>query len=83
VFAARDKLGSTTKIVTTMIRSSCSWIAPDGSLYVERMLPTAPSKLDSLIVARTAAEEIDHFHRVARVAGDMGVDVAPGVLLKP
>jgi hypothetical protein len=35
-----------------------------------------PSKLDQLIVARTAAEEIDHFRKIARIAGDMGVDVS-------
>ena len=40
------------------------------------MLPAAPSKLDQLIVARTAAEEIDPFRKVARVAGEMGVDVS-------
>ena len=41
-----------------------------------KMLPAAPTKLDQLIIARTAAEEIDHFRKVARVAGDMGVDVS-------
>ena len=40
------------------------------------MLPQAPTRLDQLIVARTAAEEVDHFRKVARVAGDMGVDVS-------
>src|SRR5574339_1190222 len=45
-------------------------------LYVEKMLPAAPTKLDQLIVARTAAEEIDHYRKVARVAGDIGVDVS-------
>ncbi len=32
--------------------------------------------MDQLIVARTAAEEIDHYRKVARVAGDIGVDVS-------
>jgi len=40
------------------------------------MLPSAPTKLDQLIVARTAAEEVDHYRKVARVAGDVGVDVS-------
>jgi ring-1,2-phenylacetyl-CoA epoxidase subunit PaaA len=29
-----------------------------------------------LVVARTAAEEMDHFRKIARVAGDIGVDVS-------
>ena len=40
------------------------------------ILPSAPSKVDQLMVARTAAEEMDHFRKIARVAGDMGVDVS-------
>jgi ring-1,2-phenylacetyl-CoA epoxidase subunit PaaA len=40
------------------------------------MLPSAPSKVDQLVVARTAAEEMDHYRKIARVAGDMGVDVS-------
>ena len=43
---------------------------------MDTMLPTAPTKLDQLIVARTAAEEIDHYRKMARVAGDIGVDVS-------
>jgi ring-1,2-phenylacetyl-CoA epoxidase subunit PaaA len=65
----RDLLG---RVLT--IQADCEIGGPH--LYVERMLPAAPSKLDQLIVARTAAEEIDHFRKVARVAGDMGVDVS-------
>ena len=45
-------------------------------LYVEDILPTAPSKIDQLIVARTAAEELDHYRKMARIAGDVGVDVS-------
>jgi len=45
-------------------------------LYVKDMIPSAPTKLDQVVVARTAAEEIDHFRKVARVAGDIGVDVS-------
>jgi ring-1,2-phenylacetyl-CoA epoxidase subunit PaaA len=40
------------------------------------MLPTAPSRLEQLVVARTAAEEIDHFRKFARLAGDIGVDTS-------
>lgn len=45
-------------------------------LYLEDMLPNAPSKQDQLVVARTAAEEIDHFRKMARLAGDIGEDVS-------
>ena len=55
------------------IQADCEIGGPH--LYVANILPTAPSKLDQLIVARTAAEEIDHFRKVARVAGDIGTDV--------
>ena len=65
----RDLLG---RVLT--IQADCEIGRPH--LYVEKMLPAAPTKLDQLIVARTAAEEIDHFRKVARVAGDMGVDVS-------
>src|SRR4029079_17679613 len=40
------------------------------------ILPNAPTKLDQLIVARTAAEEMDHFRKMAPLAGDIGVDVS-------
>jgi ring-1,2-phenylacetyl-CoA epoxidase subunit PaaA len=45
-------------------------------LYIEDMLPNAPSKLDQLVVARTAAEEVDHYRKMARLAGDIGEDVS-------
>ena len=48
------------------IQADCEIGGPH--LYVETMLPAAPTKLDQLIIARTAAEEIDHFRKVARVA---------------
>ena len=48
------------------IQADCEIGGPH--LYVETMLPAAPTKLDQLIVARTAAEEIDHYRKVARVA---------------
>ena len=56
------------------IQADCEIGGPH--LYVKDMLPSAPSKLEQLIVARTAAEELDHFRKIARVAGDIGVDVS-------
>jgi len=56
------------------IQADCEIGGPN--LYVKDILPNAPTKLDQLIVARTAAEEIDHYRKVARVAGDIGVDVS-------
>lgn len=56
------------------IQADCEIGGPH--LYVESILPTAPTKLDQLIVARTAAEEIDHYRKVARLAGDIDVDVS-------
>ncbi len=65
----KDLLG---RVLT--IQADCEIGGPH--LYVETMLPAAPTKLDQLIVARTAAEEIDHYRKVAHVAGDIGVDVS-------
>src|SRR4029453_11140252 len=65
----KDLLG---RVLT--IQSDCEIGGPH--LYVDKMLPSAPTKIDQLIVARTAAEEIDHFRKMARVAGDIGVDVS-------
>ena len=56
------------------IQADCEIGGPH--LYVEQILPSAPTKLDQLIVARTAAEEIDHYRKVARLAGDLGLDVS-------
>lgn len=56
------------------IQADCEIGGPH--LYVESILPAAPTKLDQLIVARTAAEEIDHYRKVARLAGEIGVDVS-------
>jgi ring-1,2-phenylacetyl-CoA epoxidase subunit PaaA len=56
------------------IQADCEIGGPH--LYVRDMLPSAPSKIDQLLVARTAAEEMDHFRKIARVAGDAGVDVS-------
>jgi hypothetical protein len=46
------------------------------------MLLAAPTKLDQLIVARTAAEEIDHFRKVARVAA-ISVSMSPSCWSQP
>lgn len=56
------------------IQADCEIGGPH--LYVEQMLPGAPTKVDQLVVARTAAEEIDHYRKVARLAGEIGVDVS-------
>jgi ring-1,2-phenylacetyl-CoA epoxidase subunit PaaA len=56
------------------IQSDCEIGGPH--LYVDAMLPAAPSQIDQLVVARTAAEEIDHFRKFSRLAGDIGVDVS-------
>jgi ring-1,2-phenylacetyl-CoA epoxidase subunit PaaA len=56
------------------IQADCEIGGPH--LYVEAMLPSAPTRVDQLVVARTATEEIDHFRKFARLAGDIGVDTA-------
>jgi ring-1,2-phenylacetyl-CoA epoxidase subunit PaaA len=56
------------------IQADCEIGGPH--LYVDAILPGAPSQVDQLVVARTAAEEIDHFRKFARLAGDIGVDTA-------
>ena len=56
------------------IQADCEIGGPH--LYVKDIFPSAPSKLEQLLVARTAAEEMDHYRKIARVAGDIGVDVS-------
>ncbi len=56
------------------IQADCEIGGPQ--LYVRDILPTAPTKVDQLIVARTAAEELDHYRKIARIAGDIGIDVS-------
>jgi ring-1,2-phenylacetyl-CoA epoxidase subunit PaaA len=56
------------------IQADCEIGGPH--LYVKDIFPSAPSKADQLVVARTAAEEMDHFRKIARAAGDIGVDVS-------
>jgi ring-1,2-phenylacetyl-CoA epoxidase subunit PaaA len=62
------------------IQADCEIGGPH--LYVKDMLLTAPSKVNQLIVARTAAEEMDHYRKIARLAGDIGIDVS-GLLSVP
>jgi len=56
------------------IQADCEIGGPH--LYVRTILPSAPTKVDQLIVARTAAEEADHYRKVARLAGEIGLDVS-------
>jgi ring-1,2-phenylacetyl-CoA epoxidase subunit PaaA len=56
------------------IQADCEIGGPH--LYVRSILPAAPTKVDRLIVARTAAEEADHYRKVARLAGEIGEDVS-------
>lgn len=56
------------------IQADCEIGGPH--LYVKDMLPNAPSRANQLIVARTAAEEMDHYRKIARLAGEIGVDTS-------
>jgi len=56
------------------IQADCEIGGPH--LYLEHILPSASTKVEQLIVARTAAEEIDHCRKICRLAGDIGEDVS-------
>jgi ring-1,2-phenylacetyl-CoA epoxidase subunit PaaA len=56
------------------IQADCEIGGPH--LYVKDVLPTAPSPVNQLIVARTAAEEMDHYRKFAKLAGDIGQDTS-------
>ncbi|HLH75577.1 MAG TPA: Phenylacetic acid catabolic protein [Candidatus Binataceae bacterium] len=56
------------------IQADCEIGGPH--LYLENILPALESRLDRLLVVRTAAEEVDHFRQIARLAGDLGADVS-------
>jgi len=56
------------------IQADCEIGGPH--LYVKDMLANAPSKSDQIMVAKTAGEEMDHFRKIARLAGDLGLDVS-------
>src|SRR3989442_7547929 len=47
------------------IQADCEIGGPH--LYVRSILPDAPTKVDRLIVARTAAQEADHYRKAARL----------------
>jgi len=56
------------------IQADCEIGGPH--LYVKDILLTAPSKVNQLIVARTAAEEMDHYRKITRLAGEIGKDTS-------
>ena len=56
------------------IQADCEIGGPH--LYVKDIMPAAPTKADQLMVAKTAAEELDHYRKIARLAGDIGEDVS-------
>ena len=56
------------------IQADCEIGGPH--LYVRDMLRNAPGQTNQLIVARTAAEEMDHYRKFARIAGEIGVDTS-------
>jgi ring-1,2-phenylacetyl-CoA epoxidase subunit PaaA len=56
------------------IQADCEIGGPH--LYVADILLNAPTASDKLIVARTAAEEIDHYRKIAKIAGHIGLDVS-------
>ncbi|MEX0803548.1 MAG: Phenylacetic acid catabolic protein [Candidatus Binatia bacterium] len=56
------------------IQADCEIGGPH--LYVKDIMPNAPTKADQIMVAKTAAEEIDHYRKIARLAGDIGLDVS-------
>ena len=56
------------------IQADCEIGGPH--LYVKDILPTAPNQVNQLIVARTAAEEMDHYRKIAKLAGDIGTDTS-------
>jgi len=65
----KDLLG---RILT--IQADCEIGGPH--LYVEDMIGGAPGRTNQIVVARTAAEEIDHFRKMAFLAGQIGTDVS-------
>ena len=56
------------------IQADCEIGGPH--LYVKDMLLTAPTKVNQLIVARTAAEEMGHYRKIAVLAGEIGMDTS-------
>src|SRR5207248_9557146 len=64
----RDLLGR-----VLAIQADCEIGGPH--LYVDKLLPGAPDATKRLVVARTAAEEVDHFRKVMDVAAGIGLDL--------
>jgi hypothetical protein len=56
------------------IQADCEIGGPH--LYLKDIMTGAPTKADQLMVAKTAAEELDHYRKIARLAGDIGADVS-------
>jgi len=56
------------------IQADCEIGGPH--LYLRDIMTDAPTKADQLMVAKTAAEELDHYRKIARLAGDIGEDVS-------
>ena len=56
------------------IQADCEIGGPH--LYVKDILPNAPTQADQMLVAKTAAEEMDHYRKFARLAGEIGLDVS-------
>jgi len=50
------------------IQADCEIGGPH--LYLKDIMTGAPTKADQLMVAKTAAEELDHYRKIARLAGD-------------
>src|SRR5205823_13266215 len=55
------------------IQADCEIGGPH--LYVDKLLPGAPDVTKRLVVARTAAEELDHFRKVINVAAEIDMDL--------
>jgi len=56
------------------IQADCEIGGPH--LYLKDIMPGAPTKADQLMVAKTAAEEMDHFRKIFGLAGEIGEDVS-------
>jgi ring-1,2-phenylacetyl-CoA epoxidase subunit PaaA len=63
-------------LLSRVLTIQCDCEIGGPHLYVDYMLPGAPTKAKQLVVARTAAEEIDHFRKMAFLAGEIGTDVS-------
>src|SRR3712207_1531885 len=72
-----DKLDPEYKqLLTRVLTIQCDCEIGGPHLYVKDILGSAPTKGYQLVVARTAAEEIDHYRKMARLAGELGTDVS-------